>query len=71
MPDIKISGDNLTMRPLDDVLTIKSCDSHAEEVVRITADGKLFWRGREVETDEEFRDCCKVILRKVFNVEHV
>lgn len=25
------------------------------EVIRIAADGKLFWHGREVETDADFR----------------
>lgn len=25
------------------------------EVIRIDADGKLFWHGREVETDTDFR----------------
>lgn len=28
-----------------------------KEVVRITRDGRIFWNGREVETDEDFRNC--------------
>ena len=27
----------------------------AVEVIRIGPDGRLFWRGREVETDDDFR----------------
>ena len=31
-------------------------DSDApDEIMRWEADGRLFWRGREVETDDEFR----------------
>ena len=26
-----------------------------EEIIRIDREGKLFWRGREVETDDDFR----------------
>lgn len=27
----------------------------SKEIVRINADGRVFWRGREVETDDDFR----------------
>jgi hypothetical protein len=26
-----------------------------DEIIRIAPDGRLFWRGREVETDDDFR----------------
>lgn len=38
----------------------------ADEIVRIEADGRIFWRGREVETDDHFRaamlDMCVVLM---------
>lgn len=36
-----------------DILRI--VNSEYQEVIRIAPDGKLFWRGREVETDADFR----------------
>lgn len=39
--------------PTPDIIRIVA--SGAEEVIRIAPDGKLFWRGREVETDADFR----------------
>jgi hypothetical protein len=36
-----------------DVLTC--CGNDAKEVVRIASDGRVFWMGREVLTDVDFR----------------
>ena len=35
-----------------DILT---CSNGTEEIVRIASDGRVFWNGREVITDDEFR----------------
>ena len=35
--------------------TIRCVDKEQTEVMRIAADGRIFWRGREVETDDDFR----------------
>lgn len=40
---------------LPEVDTLKVYDNQAKEVVRITKEGRIFWRQREVETDDEFR----------------
>ena len=52
----------LHLEPEDSAIIIKRFDP-VEEVVRIEGDGRIFWKGREVETDEEFRgmvvDLCK------------
>lgn len=36
-----------------DILTVRN--STSTEVIRIGPEGHLFWRGREVETDDDFR----------------
>ena len=35
--------------------TLYIYDGQQAEVVRISADGAIFWKGREVETDEDFK----------------
>ncbi len=35
-----------------DILTI---EQDIEEIIRIEGDGRIFWRKREVETDDDFR----------------
>ncbi len=35
-----------------DTLTIRNSD---KQIIRIDLDGRVFWNGREVETDEDFR----------------
>lgn len=34
---------------------IQLWDKYQTEVIRIAPDGRIFWKGREVETDEQFR----------------
>jgi len=34
---------------------ILNCSNETEELVRIASDGRVFWNGREVITDDEFR----------------
>lgn len=34
---------------------ISCCQSDKTEVMRIEQDGRIFWKGREVDTDEDFR----------------
>lgn len=36
-----------------DILTVRT--SEPREVIRIASDGKIYWLGREVNTDEEFK----------------
>lgn len=43
-------------------------DDNGREVVRIDNDGKIFWNGREVETDDHFRSAM-MELKNVF-VKH-
>lgn len=40
--------------PLHDLITVHT-PLEAKEVVRIDTTGRIFWLGREVTTDEEFR----------------
>ena len=40
--------------PNQDVLTVWGKDT--TEIIRIAPDGRLFWKQREVETDEDFRN---------------
>lgn len=35
--------------------TLQCFDMNTKEVVRIQQDGRIFWNGREVETDDDFR----------------
>lgn len=39
--------------PVADIMTIRT--AAGEEVIHIDREGKLFWHGREVETDDDFR----------------
>ncbi|MFA6204513.1 MAG: hypothetical protein WC710_15145 [Gallionella sp.] len=34
---------------------IQCFDKAQTEIMRIQSDGRIFWRGREVETDDQFR----------------
>ena len=36
-----------------DIISVRQQD--ATEIIRIGPDGRIFWRGREVETDDDFR----------------
>lgn len=45
---------------------ILTVSANQTEVIRIEPDGKLFWHGREVVTDDEFRSAVMVILENVF-----
>ena len=45
----------------------------AGEVLRITCDGRIFWNGREVESDDQFRSAMldlKEVLTKSLNASH-
>ena len=37
------------------IMKVLGGETGTREVIRISQDGKLFWNGREVETDDEFR----------------
>jgi hypothetical protein len=43
----------LAMRNAPDILTLR--ESNQSEVIRVAPDGRIFWHGREVETDDDFR----------------
>lgn len=43
----------------------KVATSPSEEVLRIGVDGKIFWKGREVETDEGLREAMKDLQRSL------
>jgi len=42
-------------QPEDSAFTITMFEQNPQEIIRIQYDGRLFWKGREVETDEDFR----------------
>ena len=46
------------------ILEIK--DHTGKEIVRITYEGNIYWNGREVETDQEYRDTMLYIARRLF-----
>lgn len=37
-------------------------DPSGKELVKICADGRICWNGREVETDDEFKGCILELL---------
>lgn len=43
----------ILVQPVFDIL--KLCDAETEEVLQVTQDGRIFWRQREVETDDALR----------------
>ena len=45
----------LTPNQDPDILYIRGGAPAATEIIRICSDGRLFWKGREVETDDDFR----------------
>lgn len=55
------------VNPVYNIIT--ASDRAHTEIVRIGADGHIYWRGREVETDDEFRsamlDLAKVLAGKL------
>ena len=50
----------MNILPNDDIFTLR-----AVEVIRITPDGRLFWKGREVETDEDFRSAMRELAERM------
>lgn len=44
---------------------LKIVDNGLDEVIRITHDGQLYWRKRFVETDEDFKNACTEMIRKL------
>ena len=42
--------------------------SDGKEVIRIDHEGRIFWKGREVETDDEFRSAM-LGLKKALEVD--
>lgn len=51
--EIEAKGSLAIKQTPADILTVRK-DANTE-VIRIGPDGRLFWRGREVETDDDFR----------------
>lgn len=43
-------------------------NSPIEEVFRIAPDGRLFWRGREVLTDDDLRETCKNLCSYLYSI---
>lgn len=39
----------------EDLLTCH--DPSGKELMKICADGRIYWNGREIETDDEFKGC--------------
>lgn len=48
---------------------LKIVDSNSKEVIKITSEGRIFWRQREVETDEEFRAAILEMLKRFLEVK--
>lgn len=47
--------------------SIIKVDSGMEEIIRIADDGRIYWKGREVETDDDFRSAM-LDLKKALEV---
>ena len=50
---------------------LKIVDNQQVEVIRVTHDGQLYWRERFVETDEDFKNACTEMIRKLTQYAHV
>lgn len=48
VPTIKL----MASTPLD---TLRINDANGDAIIRIVSNGAIFWNGREVETDDDFR----------------
>jgi hypothetical protein len=53
LPDSDYKNIGIKSSVIPDLLTIQNPEH--KEVVRIDKDGRIFWLGREVTTDDEFR----------------
>jgi hypothetical protein len=46
-------GLTYTTTPTPDIINV--CDSNQKEIIKIDPEGRVFWLGREVESDADFR----------------
>ena len=50
-----------------DILLVNGGTPTTKEIVRIAKDGRIYWNGREVETDDDFRsamiDLAKALIK--------
>ena len=55
-----------------DALLIKGGAGGTTELVRVSIDGRIFWRGREVETDAEYKGAMvELITRLIENMKPI
>lgn len=51
------------------IISFNFVDAEPNEVMRWGADGRIWWRGREVETDDELRDAIRDIHKWILNAK--
>ena len=54
----------LTSSGKPDIIEIRN--DKGEQVIRIDHDGRLFRRGLEIETDEDFRNTMTELMKRIF-----
>lgn len=54
-PEQDYTMQNIVIRDSSACDTLLICGKDAKEVIRIANDGGIYWNGREVETDEDFK----------------
>jgi hypothetical protein len=52
---MRLNADDTGHFGVRDTDTITCWDKDATEIIRIAPDGRVFWKQREVETDDDFR----------------
>ena len=52
---LKQSIDDFYIKTTADYPIIKVCANDLKEVMRIERDGRIYWNGREIESDDDFK----------------
>lgn len=58
-------NESMMIKPTDNPHILEIKNHLGVEIVKITHDGLLFWNGREVTTDQEYRDAMMHIGRRL------
>jgi hypothetical protein len=53
----------MLIEKLPNILEIRS--QEGREIVKITPEGNIYWNGRQVETDQEYRDTMMYIAKRL------
>ena len=54
---------DLLIERIPNILEIKNREG--KEIVKITPEGNIYWNGREVETDQEYRDTMMYVGKRL------